>query len=103
MDHFGLTQGAQRFSFWARSDRKGGILVEVFEEGGEGFFDVVPLDTYWKRFEFSLSKLKPDPEKRQDGRLEANRIARLLIAYASAVEAEARGERTLWFSNWVFE
>jgi len=50
-----------------------------------------------------LTALGPDPKKREDGRLDANQIVKILVADSAGALEGASGARTIWIADWVFE
>ena len=97
----GSTGTAKRMSFAVRSDRAGPIFVQLEEDHGETFFAIVPVETGWKSTALDLDTLTVDPSKKKDGRLEPNRVKRVLIADSAAGDG-ATGRRSLWFADWLF-
>ena len=96
----GALAGATRVRFQMRSDRPGTIFVQFEEADGEAFFAKLEPAAEWSTVTLDLASLAPDPAKRRDGRLSAERITKLLIADAAAGSG-ATGTRTVWFTDWL--
>lgn len=99
----GLVDKHERLRFWVRSDREMPLFVQLEEKSGEAFFDVVVVGKAWQEVRLELSKIEADPQKRRDGRLDAGQVARFLIADNAGAEKRARGKRSIWISDLVFE
>jgi len=95
--------GRKSFHFSLRSDRKGPLFVQLEEQGGETFFTMVDADVAWQRVSRDLTALSADPKKREDGRLDANQIVKILVADSAGALEGASGARTIWIADWVFE
>jgi hypothetical protein len=93
--------GAAALRFWIRSDRPGPLFVQLEEKGGETFFAMVDVGDEWREVVLDLSRLTPDPKKRQDGRLQASQIAGLLVADEGATKGQV-GRRTVWIADVAF-
>jgi hypothetical protein len=98
----GLARGAKIVKFWVRSDRGDAILFRVEERGGETFYAFVPAGTDWSSVSLELGALEVDPSKRKDGRLDPERIEKIVIGDGSAASG-ARGTRSIWLASFVVE
>jgi hypothetical protein len=95
--------GRKSFHFSVRSDREGQLFVQLEEQSGETFFTMVDADTTWRNVRRELTALAPDPQKRKDGRLDADQVIRILVADSAGALQGARGARTIWLSDWVVD
>ena len=98
----GMATGAKRLSFKTRSDRDGAVLVKLSEQSGEAFFALVNPSKTWETIALTLSALTPDGEKPENGRLDPDRLAGIMIADGAAADG-VTGERQLWLGELVFE
>ena len=95
-------KGGERMRFYTRSSAPGFMLVELEEEKGEVFYSVVPVGTEWSLISLKFSNFKVLPRTQQDGVLDRKKILRVIIEDPSAFFG-ARGNRTLWFSEWFVD
>ena len=95
--------GKVTLGFSVRSDRPGRLFLQLEERGGETFFTMVDVSTDWQRVSRNISALAPDPKKRVDGRLDMSQVVKVLVADAAGALEGARGSRSVWFADWVFD
>ena len=86
---------------WIRSDHDGPLFLQLEESDGEAFFTEISPGRDWAQVTIDLKSLRPDPKKRKDGVLQAQRLTKLLLADAGA-RSGASGSRRIWISDWVF-
>ena len=95
--------GRTSVRFSIRSDRDGPVFVQLEERSGETFFILVNPTRNWQQVQRSLADFSPDPQKRKDGRLDPNQVVKILLADSAGALSNARGARTVWVADWVFE
>ena len=88
---------------WLKSDRKGPIFLRVDETDGESFFVITSPGLEWEKFEFYLTDFSVDDKTLQDGRIDPQKIASLILADPAAVNNKTIGIRTVWVSDFTFE
>ena len=93
----GYLKGMERIKFSIKSDREGPIAVRLEESGGEVFWALIQVGKDWRQEVQSLMNFQGE------GRLEPERITRIVVADGSGVEDGVHGERTVWFANLAFE
>lgn len=97
-----LPAGAKTMKLRLKSDREGMIFLQLEEQGGEAFFVMLDPQADWADVTIDLASLKPDPAKKKDGKLQPERITKLLLADSNGRD-KATGKRSVWFARWSFE
>ena len=92
-----------KVSVWLKSDQKGPIFLRVDETDGESFFVITSPGLEWEKFEFYLTDFSVDDKTLQDGRIDPQKIASLILADPAAVNNKKIGIRTVWVSDFTFE
>ena len=99
----GHLAGVERVRLWVKSDRDGAIALRLNEAGGEVFYAIVPVGQEWRQETRALIHFSHDGVSKGNGRLDPEQIVSIMVVDGGGAEDGARGERTLWFSDWVFE
>lgn len=99
----GDVAGRKAVRFSLRSDREGPVFVQLEERSGETFFTMVNPTKGWQQVDRLFTDFTPDPKKRKDGRLDPDQIVKILLADSAGALSNARGSRTIWVADWVFE
>ncbi len=97
-----LPATTRRMKLRVRSDRPGPLFVQLEEAGGETFFTLLQPREDFAEVTIDLASLQPDPAKRQDGKLQPDKVIKLLVADPAGRD-KATGRRTVWFQRWTFE
>jgi hypothetical protein len=98
----GQLAGATTTTFWIRSDREGPLFVRLDEEDGESFYSIVTVRPEWQLVSLPLAGLSLDPSTTKDGKLDARRLRKLLLADPPAGGGQT-GRRSIWVSEWFFK
>ena len=93
---------ARLLSFYAQSDRSGPLIVQLTEKGGETFFAQVEPAQNWGPIEIKLKDMTPDPQKRQNGKLEVQNIKSIMLADGASEKKAVSGNRTISITSPLF-
>lgn len=93
---------ARRLSFYAQSDRSGPLIIQLTEKGGETFFAQIEPAKSWGPIEIQLKDMTPDPQKQQNGKLEAQNIKSIMLADGASEKKAISGNRTVSITSPLF-
>ena len=93
---------ATMVSFWLKSDQKGPVFLRIDESAGESFFVMAHSGLDWNKFEFYLDGFSIDDKTRQDGVLDPEEIASLILADPPGAHNSKQPFRTVWISDLIF-
>jgi hypothetical protein len=95
----GSATGSSGLEFDLRSDRPDVLLLQVEQADGGSFFSVLRPSQGWSHQKILWTAFSPDPKKHQSGPIQPDRITRIMLADAAAVDRNASGHRTVDLSN----
>ncbi len=93
---------AETVSFYVRSDKDEMILFRVDEEGGEAFYELVPVTTKWEQVKIDLDLLTVDPSSRKNGKLDLGRVETITFGDGSGADG-VHGKRKIWIASLAFD
>lgn len=94
-------KGANTMRFQVRSDKPGGLWVQVKESGGESFHKIIKAREDWTDIVITLSEMKLNDDKVQNRKLEIDKISQIIVIDLVGLGV-ASGKRSVWFANWGF-
>jgi hypothetical protein len=97
----GIASGMTLMRFDVRSDSNQDLWVQVNEENGEGFYQIISVGAQWKSVTIKLADLKLNDDKAENRQLDVDKIAQVLVVDAAALGGKT-GQRTVWFADWEF-
>lgn len=86
------------FTFRARSDQTGPLVLRVKERDGETFFFEFKTELRWRTFSLPWPEFTLERKTRKDGRLEPRRLSELVLAETGG---ESEGRRHVWITDWI--
>jgi len=94
----GALSGADRLEGSIRSNKPGGVIIQLKEASGESFFTVVNATKSWKPLRVRFDAMSLDESTRKNGRLDPGSIVQIMIADGAGAEGK-RGSRRVFVSE----
>lgn len=96
----GLLQDTSATSFWIRGEGRHELGLQLIEDNGRGFTELIHVHPSWTRIQLPYSGFQPNQEPA--GKIDPGRINKLvLVDYAATLQPQKRG-RTIWLTDWRF-
>jgi hypothetical protein len=94
--------GMSAMTFACRADGRHQLWVQLNEQSGEVFYQIITVNRDWKQFDLRLADLTINKDKVVDGRLDVSQINKIVVLDFAALSGKVTGGRTIWLADWRF-
>lgn len=93
---------ASAIRFHCRANPRMQLWVQLNEEGGEKYYKTITVEKSWKPITIPLGELALNKDRVVNGRLDMEKVRRLVLLDVASVSGKASGVQSVWFADLEF-